>query len=78
MDRHSYPYASGPGVAELIQRAVDHGDPIRLAWPHPHAPAPNTDEYPTAELPVIPPYAARAHAGRSNRQNSELSNRATG
>ena len=53
-DRHSYPHTAGPRVADLLQRALDHGEPIRLAWPQPHAPALDRDDYPTAELPAIP------------------------
>lgn len=54
MDRHSYAHTPGPSVDELLQRTLAHGDPIRLAWPHPNTPAPDTDDYPTAELPTIP------------------------
>lgn len=53
VDRHSYTHATGPGVAELLQRAIDHGEPVRLAWPNPHAPAMDRNDYPTAELPII-------------------------
>lgn len=54
MDRHSVGRAAGPGVAELLQRTLNAGESVRLAWPDPHAPAVDRDDYPTAELPAIP------------------------
>lgn len=52
--KHSRAHAGGPGVVDLLRRAVAHGDAIRLAWDdETRIVADQRDDFPTAVLPVV-------------------------
>ena len=64
MDMHSKPRRDSLSVADLLARATAEGHAIRLHWSDDDLDATGrasltTEEWPTAELPVIPSAAGR-------------------
>ncbi len=72
--KHSEAHAQGASVRQLLLRFLRAGQSIRLAWPTAEPTAGDSEEYPTAILPVIhnEPPAPRASTDRNRDENKRI------
>lgn len=75
--RHSHTHAPGPSALELLDRLARAGYALRLAWPTNTPTTEYSDEYPTAELPVIPTFDTPPTLFRAHRPDLGSANHGT-